>query len=167
MDRAATIADYPAVVGIERAAGERFREIGMPQIADDKPISEGDFTGFVERQGAWIWEVDGSPVGYLLVEALDDAAHVEQLSVDPASARRGIGTALLEVAARWAGEHELAALTLTTFRDVPWNAPFYARRGFRILTPDDCGPQLAERLRSESAHGLDRWPRVAMRRPRD
>lgn len=166
MDRVATIADHAAVARIERAAGARFREIGMPQIADDDPISEGDFTDLLARDGAWIWEVDGSPVGYLLLEALDDAAHVEQLSVDPASGRRGIGTALLEVAVRWAGERELPALTLTTFRDVPWNAPFYARRGFRILTPDDYGPQLAERVRSESAHGLDRWPRVSMRRAR-
>ena len=106
------------------------------------------------------------PVGYLLIEAVDDGAHVEQLSVDPARGRSGIGTALLNVAARWAAANGRSSLTLTTFRDVPWNAGFYARRGFRILAPDECGPELRARMRLEAHHGLDRWPRVAMRRER-
>jgi len=164
MERRATASDHDAVVGIERAAGELFREIGMRENADDEPIGAADFAAFVERDGAWVWEVDDRPVGYLLVEVLDDAAHVEQLSVDPVSGRRGIGTALLDVAAQWARERGLSALSLITFRDVPWNAGFYARRGFRILTAQECGPELVARLRREAEHGLDRWPRVPMRR---
>ncbi|MFT4284288.1 MAG: GNAT family N-acetyltransferase [Protaetiibacter sp.] len=164
MERRATASDHDAVVGIERAAGELFREIGMREIADDEPIGAADFDRFAVTGRAWLWEVDGVPAGYLLVEPLDDGAHVEQLSVDPAWGRSGIGTALLQVAARWAEANGLRSLTLTTFRDVPWNAGFYARRGFRILAPDECGPELMARARHESELGLDRWPRVAMRR---
>lgn len=40
------------------------------------------------------------------------------------------------------------ALTLTTFCDVPWNAPFYARLGFQRLTWQEAG----ERLRAILGH---------------
>ncbi len=164
MERLATPADHPAVVRIERAAGELFRGVDMPEIADDEPIDADAFARVAAAGGALLWELDGVAVGYLLLEALDDTAHIEQLSVDPASGRRGIGTALLAVADEWARERGLSAVTLTTFRDVPWNAGFYARRDFRILAPAECGPGLRRRMRAEAEHGLDRWPRVAMRR---
>ncbi|MZD06511.1 GNAT family N-acetyltransferase, partial [Streptomyces sp. SID5785] len=53
---------------------------------------------------------------------------------------------------------------LTTFRDVEWNAPYYARLGFRVLAEDEVTPGLARIRAAEAAHGLDRWPRVCMRR---
>jgi hypothetical protein len=37
----------------------------------------------------------------------------------------------------WAQRHGLAALTLTTFTDVPWNMPYYERLGFRHLCDID------------------------------
>ena len=59
----------------------------------------------------------------------------------------------------------MAALTLTTFRDVPWNAPYYARCGFHILDGDEITAGLETIRAREAARGLDRWPRVRMRRP--
>jgi hypothetical protein len=56
------------------------------------------------------------------------------------------------------------ALTLTTFRDVPWNAPYYARIGFRVLVEAELTQGLRGIRDAEAAHGLDRWPRVCMRR---
>ena len=79
-------------------------------------------------------------------------------------ARRGIGRALVEHAAGRAAAEGLAALTLTTFADVPWNAPYYARLGFRVLAEDDLTPGLRAVRAAERERGLDRWPRVAMRR---
>jgi hypothetical protein len=54
-------------------------------------------------------------------------------------------------------------VTLTTFRDVPWNAPFYARLGFRILEPSAWTPGLMALLALEESRGLPRRLRVAMR----
>jgi len=71
----------------------------------------------------------------------------------------------VEATCRWAARQGLLAVTLTTFRHLPWNAPFYARRGFRVLSPDELGPGLRAALRGERAQGLRR--RVAMRRPLD
>jgi GNAT superfamily N-acetyltransferase len=101
------------------------------------------------------------PVAYLVAEPVDGALHVEQVSVHPAHARSGIGRALLdEVGAA-------GPLTLTTFADVPWNAPYYARLGFRVLPESEWTPGLRAIRAREAAIGLDRWPRVCMRREVD
>lgn len=76
-----------------------------------------------------------------------------------------MGRALLAHAADRAREEGLTALTLTTFAEVPWNAPYYARLGFRTLAEGDLTPGLREIRAAEAGHGLDRWPRVCMRAP--
>jgi N-acetylglutamate synthase-like GNAT family acetyltransferase len=77
---------------------------------------------------------------------------------------RGLGRMLLEHAARRAAADGLPALTLTTFEHVAWNAPYYARLGFRILDDAEVTPGLRAIRRREAGIGLDRWPRVCMRR---
>jgi hypothetical protein len=57
----------------------------------------------------------------------------------------------------------LTSLTLTTFRDVPWNAPFYARLGFEYVT--ELTPELRQKREEETAHGLAFDSRCAMRLP--
>jgi N-acetylglutamate synthase-like GNAT family acetyltransferase len=89
---------------------------------------------------------------------------VEQISVHPRAARRGVGRELLEHLAGYAAGYGFPALTLTTFADVPWNAPYYRRCGFRALTAGEVTPGLARIRANEAASGLDRWPRVCMRR---
>jgi predicted N-acetyltransferase YhbS len=75
-----------------------------------------------------------------------------------------VGRALLAHAAGRAGEEGLTGMTLTTFAEVPWNAPYYARLGFRVLAEAELTPGLRAIRAAEAAHGLDRWPRVCMRR---
>ncbi len=95
---------------------------------------------------------------------LDGSAHVEQVSVHSDYARRGLGAALLDHTATWAQRHGLAALTLTTFTDVPWNAPYYERLGFRHLCDTELTPGLRAVRAREAERGLDAWPRTTMRR---
>ncbi|MFE7096431.1 GNAT family N-acetyltransferase [Streptomyces erythrochromogenes] len=150
---------------IERAAGRCFRDVGMPEIADDEPLTPGELAPYREAGLAWV-AVDGAdaPVAYLIAEHVDGNLHVEQVSVHPDHARRGIGRSLLEHLATVAVGGGLPALTLTTFAEVPWNAPYYVRCGFRALGEDALTPGLREIRAREAAHGLDRWPRVCMRR---
>lgn len=100
------------------------------------------------------------PVGYLF----DGNLHIDQVSVHPRSARRGVGRRLIDHLASQATATGIPALTLTTFTEVPWNAPYYARCGFIVLDEDDLTPGLRAVRQSEAAHGLNRWPRVCMRR---
>ena len=147
--------------GIERAAGECFRDVGMPEIADDEPLPVAALEAYREA-GRCLVATDAAdrPIAYVLTDPVDAAVHVEQVSVHPDHAGRGVGRALLgHVGAD-------AVLTLTTFADVPWNAPYYARLGFRVLTAAELTPGLRALREREAAHGLDRWPRVCMRRDR-
>jgi ribosomal protein S18 acetylase RimI-like enzyme len=161
--RAARREDLPALVEIERAAGETFRSLGMDAVADDDPGSVGELLPYVEGGRALV-SVDptGRPVGYLLLDVVDGAAHIEQVSVHPASARLGLGRRLIEHAAEWAHAHGYRALTLTTYVEVPWNGPYYERLGFRFLAPAEETPGLRELRAHERAHGLDAWPRACM-----
>jgi GNAT superfamily N-acetyltransferase len=151
--------------GIERAAGALFRDIGMPEIADDPPPSIADLARYQQAGSAWA-AVDATdvPIAYLIAEPIDGNLHIEQVSVHPHYARRGIGRSLIEYSARHAVDSLRPALTLTTFRHVPWNAPYYARCGFRVLAADELTAGLVAIRHEETAHGLDAWPRVCMRR---
>jgi GNAT superfamily N-acetyltransferase len=100
----------------------------------------------------------------VVVEVIDGCAHVEQVSLHRDHARHGIGGRLLDHVGSWAADQGLSALTLSTFRAVPWNAPYYARLGFRELTADETTPGLAAVVAAETAFGLDPTTRVRMRR---
>jgi GNAT superfamily N-acetyltransferase len=165
MIRAARPDDLPALRELERVAGAPFRDLGMTAVADDEPSSIADLAGFQEKGRAWVVANDNDkPVAYLLLDVVDGNAHVEQISVHPDHARQGLGRKLLETADAWAAQHGLPALTLTTYRDVPWNAPYYERLGFRVLTEAQMTAGLRSIRAHEAARGLALWPRVTMRR---
>jgi GNAT superfamily N-acetyltransferase len=98
-----------------------------------------------------------------LVSATLARGPVEAVS-HPSYARRGIGRSLLDRAATHAVANGSSVLTLTTFERVPWNAPYYRRCGFRVLGESEWTPGLRAVREREAAHGLDRWPRVCMRK---
>ncbi|MFD5479857.1 GNAT family N-acetyltransferase [Streptomyces hawaiiensis] len=163
--RPAAPAELPALQDIERAAGAPFRDLGMPEIADDEPPALDVLERYRRAGRCWVAvDEQDRPAAYLLAEPVDGALHIEQVSVHPRAARRGVGRALLAHAADRAREEGLTALTLTTFTEVPWNAPYYARLGFQPLPEADLTPGLREIRATEAAHGLDRRPRVCMRK---
>ena len=163
--RAAKTGDLATLQDIERDAGRVFVEIGMDEVAGDDPFPLDVLDEFRRDGRAWVAVGDhDEALGYVIAEALDGNAHVEQVSVRPASSRRGIGKALVDRVVEWATEHGLDAVTLTTFAEVPWNAPYYHRLGFRTLGDQELTPGLRRKRAEEAAHGLDRWPRVCMRR---
>ncbi|HEY0133013.1 MAG TPA: GNAT family N-acetyltransferase, partial [Nannocystis sp.] len=151
MLRLASADDLPALRELERAAGAPFRAIGMATIADDEPPALAVLAGFQRDGRAWVIDDDaGRPVAYLLLEVVDGCAHVEQMSVHPGHARRGLGRELLGAAEGWARAAGSPAITLTTFAGVPWNAPYYARLGFCVIDAGELTPGL-RRIRDHEA----------------
>ncbi|GAA0959308.1 GNAT family N-acetyltransferase [Kribbella koreensis] len=161
--RLARADELPLLRSIEKAAGVLFREIGMADVADHPPPSLEAFEAYQRAGLAWT-AADASDlaVGFVLVKLVDGCAHIEQVSVHPAHGRQGIGRALIDEVGRWAAEQGLPALTLSTFRNVAFNGPYYARLGFREL--EVLTPGLVEIQRQEAAMGLDPAERVFMRR---
>lgn len=163
--RAASVDDLSRLRDIERAAGRVFHDVGMPEIADDEPPSIAALDRYRAAGRAWVAvHPTDLPAAYLIAEPVDGNLHVEQVSVHPDSARRGVGRALLDHLAAEALAAGAPALTLTTFAQVPWNAPYYERCGFRTLAEAELTPGLRAVRDREAAHGLDRWPRVCQRR---
>jgi len=137
------VTELPVLQAIERAAGRMFCDIGMPQIAECDPWPLPVMAGSQQAGRLWVVADDaGEPVAYLMAGLVDGCMQIEQVTVHPDSARQGLGRALLDYAAGRAAADGLPALTLTTFAHVPWNAPYYARCGFRVLDDAELTPGL-------------------------
>ncbi|WP_433262331.1 GNAT family N-acetyltransferase [Actinosynnema sp. CS-041913] len=149
--------EFPVLQAVEVASGEPFREFGLPDIADDDPMP----LDTLRRLHVWV-AADPRPVAWIAAEPVDGYAHVEQVSVHPGHARQGIGARLLDHVEGWAAANGLRGLTLTTFRDIPWNAPYYVRLGFEEVT--ELSPGLRAIMDAEDARGLERSKRVCLRR---
>lgn len=162
--RLARPSDAGHLPAIERSAAEAFRALpDLAWIAGREVDTVEDHLAAMERGPVWVVVDEGDvPLGFVSAEVVVDRLHVRELSVHQASQRRGLGRALIEHATRWARDRGLAALTLTTFRDVAWNGPFYRRLGFEEVAAHDLGPDLARILAHEVARGLPGDRRCAM-----
>jgi GNAT superfamily N-acetyltransferase len=160
--------ELPLLREVERASGEIFRDIGLAEIADDEPLSLTELGHYRHAGRAWV-TADGGAAGkvvaFLLAEPVDGNLHVAQVAVHPAAAGRRLGAGLIEHLARLAAADHAPGLTLTTYREVPWNAPYYRTLGFAEIAEPEIGPGLRAIRDLERKAGLDRWPRIAMFRP--
>ncbi|WP_113699996.1 GNAT family N-acetyltransferase [Nonomuraea lactucae] len=156
MVRWAAAGELPGLVEIELAADGLFEQVGIRFPPGTTQIEEADDPASVLVEGV-------PPAGFALIGRVDANLHLDQLAVRPSRMRQGIGGRLI-TAVR---EHALAigapAVTLTTFRDVPWNAPWYARHGFTVMPETEWGPQLRALVEHERELGIEVAPRVVMR----
>ena len=148
---------------IERQASQRFKGTPEAWIAADPPAPAALLADRLDAGGLWVATLSGDrPVAAIRFRPLDDSLYIEQLDVLPAFAGLRLGAALLDRAEILAREAGLGALQLSTFRDVPWNAPWYRRIGFEVI---EVLPSSLESIRRDHiARGLDESRRVFMRR---
>jgi len=150
---------------IERAAAQAFVPLGLisQHDADEGVVSEVEHAAAIAAGLNLVAETQGALIGYAMGHAESGEVYLHQIDVDPAHQGRGAGRALLEAfwaAARAAGA---SAVVLSTFRDIPWNAPFYARGGFSEVPHAEYAPWM-KALEAEQAQFLDVTKRVFMRR---
>lgn len=150
----------PALHGeIEAAADELFRgHFGVLPWDENAagPAEHGHTERLIEAVE------DGEVLGFARLLEVGEFLHLEQLSVRPDRARRGIGAALVAAVLVDAAARGVRAVTLRTFADVPWNAPFYERCGFRTVTDAPSGFH-AELVRTKARMGvLEHGERVHM-----
>lgn len=108
----------------------------MDLVADDDPGSVEELAPYAEGGRAFVAaDASDRPVGYLLLDVVDGAAHIEQVSVHPLHARQRIGRALIERAVTWARHRGLDALTLTTYVEVPGTVPTASSSAFNTSRP--------------------------------
>ncbi len=139
---------------IERSAAQAFEGHPVPAwlLSDTSP--EDAWRPHLAAGTLWVAEADGEAVGYLAGRVEGDRLHIDEVDVLRSRQGRGLGRRLLATAEAWARAQGLKALSLTTFRNVPWNAPFYASFGFRDCPREDAPASLRQALSYEAAKGL-------------
>jgi GNAT superfamily N-acetyltransferase len=161
---AARLADVSALAAIELAAA-RLLVGHAPEAVLRETTSEAELALAQRRGELWVALAQGRPVGFAQVDRLEGtAAHLKEIDVHPEHARRGLGRRLVATVSEWATAQGFSSITLTTFRDLPWNMPFYERLGFVEIPPTELGASLESILLDEARRGLDPARRVAMRR---
>ena len=126
-------------------------------------MSAEDHRPFAVQGLVWVAEDAGRLIGFATCEAFEHELHLWELAVRHDAQGKGAGRALIAAVEQEARARGLPAVTLTTFRNIPWNAPFYARCGFVELPEQEFGPFLALVREKEIEIGLDVANRCAMR----
>lgn len=148
---------------IERSAGQAFLAIEeLAWVATDDTLPAEAHRHFVELGGSWVAELDGSVIGFACAERYQDDLHIWEVAVALEAQGQGAGSSLIDGLVAHARRRRLRRVTLTTFRDVPWNEGFYRRRGFRVLERSELDPRLSYVLDLEARQGLPLDQRCAM-----
>lgn len=160
-------ADLDALIAVERRSAALFAEHGLPTMATAPAPQRAAFADLLETNAAWVAETragDGpaGPVGYAVAGDVNGVFYLKDLAVDPAHGRRGLGSALLACVIDHAHWAFYGAVALSTFRNVPFNAPFYRRRGFVAVAREDVPEMLAGQFDAEVPPGIHPATRVLM-----
>jgi GNAT superfamily N-acetyltransferase len=162
--RAGAEMDMDALLQVERRAAELLLGHGAYDLFAMHSLSPQNLQDGIAHGILRVAEMGGQAVGFALCGEVDGHAHLFEMDVVPEHGRRGIGGALLESVCNEAAMRGFSAMTLTTLRDVPWNAPFYAKRGFIELAEAAWGEQLCKIVVRERMLGFPMQLRVVMRR---
>ncbi|QIX97959.1 GNAT family N-acetyltransferase [Cedecea sp. FDAARGOS_727] len=163
--RASTIGDIEALRRVEAAAARLF--LSAPELAFLAQAGVTDATTHrraIEQNLSWLVAGSEGPImGFCYCQMQQDSLYLAEISTHPDFQRAGVGTALLEAVFEHARRLNVKEVTLTTYRDVPWNAPWYRRHGFERVETHELSAELAECLRHQQEEGLMVLPRCAMR----
>jgi GNAT superfamily N-acetyltransferase len=132
--RATSKTDIEKLPEIERQANTLF----VGYTGESHVMSADHHRCYWKAGRSWVaTDENDQPVGFAVADLIGGQAHLHEVDVHPDHGRRGLGRALVERVIQWACERGLPAITLTTERDIPWNAPFYAKLGFVIVPSEE------------------------------
>lgn len=127
--------DIAALIRADRAASELFRSTGLiPGMASiPESIPAPVLADAIGQTMLPVVTDETGAIGFALTRVYRKTLYLDQISVDPVHGQRGLGRALMYHVFALAEEHRLTSVTLSTFRDIPWNGPFYRQLGFQEL----------------------------------
>ncbi|MFG1698318.1 GNAT family N-acetyltransferase [Nonomuraea sp. NPDC049309] len=145
--RAAGHGDVDAVSALYERLAAFDAQFGWvtPRPSTPVRIRESVAGEVLPLEWCWLAEVDGEPVGCVIVEPpvrarwiagwVNDApvAYLGVMYVEPSARGRGIGAALAEVAHAHAAAEGVSSMLLHHALPNPLSTPFWARRGYRPL----------------------------------
>ncbi|KCZ89477.1 GNAT family N-acetyltransferase [Hyphomonas johnsonii] len=157
--------EIPALIAIDLAAGELFNDTGLiDEDALDDHVPPDVFAQAIEtRHLITVRDGKGQPVGFALTSNRGGTLYLDQISVHPDHGRQGLGAALIERVVDEAKARKLRQITLSTFRELAWNGPFYHRLGFREIPREKLADWMLD-LEKAQAASLDISQRCFMAR---
>lgn len=164
--------NIPSAYAIRLAVREEFTRLNQIKIAsavrfssDDVPepyksthtVPEDIMIQAHAKEMLWVAsDRKDFPVGYALLEENEGTIVLYQVDVLPEHGQRGLGKLLVERAISRARELGYSELYLTTFRHLPWNAPFYEKLGFTFPSPCEVPENIIATLNAELAATANR-----------
>lgn len=162
--RRADESDFDQLPEIEVRSDSRFHDLeGFTQFTAHMDMSARDYRDLPQGSKVFVADRNGESVGFAFTYILGPYLFLGQLSVLPEEQGNGAGSALLQIVCDEAQENDLHAVALITFKDVPWNGPFYAKRGFEIVDKHQIPAELISVVDSSSEAEWAKFsPRVLM-----
>jgi len=161
--RLARSEDLIELAAVERSAASVFRDVGLVWLADGETMDLALLTALCRDGTLWVVadEID-EPVGFLAAHELDGRFYIAEVSIARFHQRQGHGARLIAAAVDHARPAGFGAVTLATYRDLPWNGPYYARLGFKEVDPRAAGPGHLQKLQAEAEAGHEPARRCVM-----
>jgi predicted N-acetyltransferase YhbS len=163
--RPARVKELPLLSQIEQSAARLFLDTPYAFLVNDEPLS----LDFVQQQfrAGRVWvavDCHEIVVGYAIAREVDNTLYLQQIDVEPEHGRRGIGSAFVKTVCDWATQQGYAIVSLSNFRDLPWNAPFYSKLGFHPVDEAELTTGFQQIRCKEFEAGLPISDRVIMHR---
>lgn len=161
----AEMENIPALIAADKAASSLFAPTGL---LDEAALNDHVPAEIFEREIPLgnvfaARHQDNSVIGFALARPLGTGMYLDQVSVDPDHGMKGIGRALVLKVITETEQRRLPHVSLSTFRDLPWNAPFYASMGFKELSREKMEPYMLE-IEDAQRTVMDVTKRCFMRR---
>lgn len=158
--------EFEEIGRLERQAAQRFLQLpehtGMTYEQLQETLEAHELERSLSEGGLWVAVVAGRLAGFVSTHLYPEALYIRELDVLVEYGRRGLGRALIGRAVERALELGLSGVFLRTFREVPWNAPYYARLGFAEVAEADWTDSMHSILEVEEQWGLRAEKRVFM-----
>ncbi|MEL6567176.1 MAG: GNAT family N-acetyltransferase [Pseudomonadota bacterium] len=158
--------DVPALIAVNVASDTLFADTGLikPEDLGDH-VPESVFQDAIRARDVFVmrWGEVGTVVGFTLTSVRGGTLYLDQISVHPDHGQKGLGRALMHRLLEDGRERGFKTLTLSTFKDVPWNGPFYRSLGFREIASEKLTDWMRD-LEAAQAENLDISKRCFMRK---
>lgn len=163
--RTALSGDLEYLPNIERSAAQIFKQSHeLSWVADDKSQPISLHQSCIQTGNSWVAVHNNESIGFINGVEHNNTFHICELSVSNDWQNKGIGSSLLNYIEEIMCERGISALTLITFKNIPWNAPFYESKGFTVIDDNDLSLFLIDILEEEAEAGLDIQARCAMQK---
>lgn len=148
--------DIPALAQVERSATELFRTVNLDFLIEHPTVDPYLLVAMANANHLWIaTDKFDQPIGFACGEYLEGNFHIVEICVALNFQGMGIGRTLMSTMMEAVRREGYNAVTLTTYRNLSWNGPWFSRMGFLEVDAQQLTKTFEEILEIEAKHGLD------------